>query len=86
MSIYGFRVLENDDDGDPLDHGVVSAPDIDSAARLVRDHLVDQGLAVVCAGVAVRFYPTAPQQYGVWGAMAIPTDVVVVPADYIGSE
>lgn len=39
MHLYGYRVLENDEDGDPLDHGVVRAMSMETALQLVREHL-----------------------------------------------
>jgi len=32
--LFMYRVLENDDEGDPLDHGVVRAKDITAAIEL----------------------------------------------------
>lgn len=39
MRLYSYRVLENDEDGDPLDHGVVRAMTMEGALRVVREHL-----------------------------------------------
>jgi hypothetical protein len=53
-SLYLYRVLENDDEGDPLDFGVVRAPDVSEAATLVTRRLSD----VLGEGeYDVRLYP-----------------------------
>lgn len=56
--LYQYRVLETDDDGDPMDHGVVRADDFDEACALVEAHLTDLQLSDewTCSGVEVRFY------------------------------
>lgn len=41
MKLYGYRLLESDDDGDPLDHGIVLADSEQQAADFVAAHLVD---------------------------------------------
>lgn len=39
--IWLYRVLENDDEGDPLDFGVVEASTFDEAQKKVTAHLVE---------------------------------------------
>src|SRR5262249_29994128 len=40
LRLYDYRVLANDSDGDPLDHGVVRAESQESAKRLVAERLL----------------------------------------------
>lgn len=40
MKQWFYRVLENDDEGDPLDFGAVSADNFQEAKQLVTAHLV----------------------------------------------
>jgi hypothetical protein len=52
-----YRVLENDDDGDPLDFGVVQAESLLQAQARVAAHLKELGTAGWYGGeLAVRFY------------------------------
>ena len=57
-----YRVLENDDDGDPLDFGMVSATNGPEADGKVRRYLQD---ALEMKGVTVRLYEQE-QHDGVW--------------------
>ncbi len=58
LKLYLYRSLDVDGDGDPLDHGVVRAADLEAAAQLVEDRMReilgddDDGWAIT-----VRFYP-----------------------------
>lgn len=51
--LYLYRVEENDDEGDPLDHGIVRANSREQAEYLVRNRLARLGLNGV---YTVRFY------------------------------
>jgi len=53
--LYLYRVLNTDDDGDPLDHGVVRAADLDAAAHWVEDHMREI-FGKDWGGISVRFY------------------------------
>lgn len=65
MQIYGYRVLENDDEGDPIDHGVVSATDAGHAEDIVRTHLTLLGNEDTT--LVVRFYPLKSRKSaGIW--------------------
>lgn len=41
MPLFLYRTLDSDTDGDPLDFGLVRAPDDKAATRFVGEHLVD---------------------------------------------
>ncbi len=66
MTCWMYRVLELDDDGDPLDWGVVQAHDLHAAQVLVRTHL----LAIFetdYEALDVAFYPAVvPDGPSVW--------------------
>jgi hypothetical protein len=51
-----YRVLEMDDDGDPLDFGAVSAASLAEAQELVREHLADILGNDGWEALPVRFY------------------------------
>ncbi len=57
-SLFLYRTLDWDGDGDPLDHGVVRAEDLPHAVRIITAWLreVCEGDEV---GVKVRVYPLA---------------------------
>jgi len=53
--LYLYRVLDLDEDGDPLDHGVVRAVSVDAAARYVGARLREI-FEADCQPMTVRFY------------------------------
>ena len=53
MNLYQYRVLDTDDEGDPLDHGVVCAKTLKEAVALVGAHLAE---IISDEEVEVRFY------------------------------
>ncbi len=60
MNLYMYRVLEVDDECDPLDHGVVRAASVEEAAKFVEAHLREIGQLSVGGDddecLLVRFY------------------------------
>lgn len=52
--IYLYRTMQNDDDGDPMDHGIVRAKSRKRAVELVFARLKALG----CNDSIVRFYPS----------------------------
>ena len=52
--LYLYRVLETDDDNDPLDHGVARATSIEEAAELIRLRLSELGME---DGIEFKVYP-----------------------------
>ena len=62
-----YRVLENDDEGDPIDFGVVRATNEDQAHASVAAHLTELEAAGWDGGtLQVRFYPvTGYDKHGV---------------------
>lgn len=62
-----YRVLEQDDDGDPLDFGAVSAASLGEATELVTAHLIDILGDDVWEELPVRFYPVTSTT-GVWAS------------------
>jgi RNA polymerase subunit RPABC4/transcription elongation factor Spt4 len=60
-----YRVLEQDDDGDPLDFGAVTAASLPEAQELVAAHLRDILGDDVWSELPVRFYPVTGTT-GVW--------------------
>jgi hypothetical protein len=57
LRLFLYRVLENDDDGDPLDFGPVFAADLARAKVLVKAHLLTLGSFGWEGGtLRVRFY------------------------------
>lgn len=63
MSLYLYRVLECDDEGDPLDFGILRAQDPEAALSMVAERLESLGLEGTWA---VRLYPTADKGMGVF--------------------
>jgi hypothetical protein len=59
--------MEQDGDGDPLDHGVVQADLQSEALMLVERHL--QGFLEDTSNLPIRLYPALPS-YGVWECAA----------------
>ena len=59
LSHWLYRVLENDEDGDPYDHGLVSATSLSKAVDLVEEHLnaLELGDLGIMNPATVRFYP-----------------------------
>lgn len=55
MKLFLYRTLTDDDEGDPIDHGVVRAMNIDQAASLIIDHI--KKLATTIDPQTVRIYP-----------------------------
>lgn len=39
MKLFLYRTLDSDEDGDPVDHGVLRAMTIDQARQLVLEHI-----------------------------------------------
>jgi hypothetical protein len=62
--LYQYRVLENDDAGDPLDHGVVRAASVDAAKVFVRERLAEV-LTLDARRAYVRLYPLKDVKRGV---------------------
>jgi hypothetical protein len=60
-----YRVLEQDNDGDPLDFGAVTAAGLAEAQELVRAHLADVLGDDVYNALPVRFY-TVTRTIGVY--------------------
>lgn len=46
MITYLYRTVCNDDDGDPLDHGIVQAHYADQAAAYVHKHMMRLGISI----------------------------------------
>jgi hypothetical protein len=61
-SIYLYRVVENDEDGDPYDFGVLRAADADAAFEIVADRLNDLGGRTW----EVRLYPQKEVAVGIF--------------------
>jgi hypothetical protein len=61
--LWLYRVLETDDDGDPLDHGAARADTHDELIGYLSKHLTD----LVGEGIelTVRVYPTYDAESGV---------------------
>jgi hypothetical protein len=59
-----YRVLENDQDGDPLDFGVLRAPSASAALGMVRERLADLGLEG--EALPVRLYPVREVASGLY--------------------
>ena len=57
-----YRVLENDEDGDPIDFGVVRAPDQDAAIKFVTERLGEIGFSGCWP---LRLYPLEEIDCGV---------------------
>lgn len=57
-----YRVLENDNEGDPFDFGAVTAANYAKARKLVSEHLAE---VLGDCTVHVRFYPVI-YPIGVW--------------------
>lgn len=55
MRLFLYRTLMYDDDGDPYDHGVVRAADMDSAKKQVGKRLKKLGIDPHCQ--STRIYP-----------------------------
>lgn len=51
--LWLYRTTENDEDGDPLDHGVARAARVEMAVKQVRKRLVKLGHD----GAAFKIYP-----------------------------
>lgn len=83
LQYYGYRVLENDDDGDPLDHGVVAAYTAPEAFSYVRSRLtaIRTPSEAEDGALTVRLYPlTLPTAPGLAEDAGDPIDGgVVVP-------
>jgi hypothetical protein len=62
---WAYRVLEQDDEGDPLDFGMVSAGSLAEAQELVTAHLIDCFGDDVYEALPVRFYAVT-RASGVW--------------------
>ena len=57
LRLWLYRVLDTDDEGDPLDHGPVLAVDLARAKKLVKAHLLTLGTFGWDGGaLRVRFY------------------------------
>ena len=79
-----YRVLEQDDEGDPLDFGAVTAASLAEAQELVAAHLTDIVGDCGWLELPVRFYPVT-RASGVWETSSayIDTDVVLPASDEV---
>lgn len=70
-----YRVLANDEDGDPLDFGIINAPSIGDAEVMVIDRLsaIFEGPAEEPEQFHVRFYPIVPKQMLIMDAGIVKT-------------
>lgn len=57
--LYLYRVLENDQDGDPWDHGAVRANDSDEVQMILTIHVRNTLDTLVEFPLKVRIYTTA---------------------------
>ena len=62
LTLWLYRCLDTDDDGDPLDFGVVAATDSDAARVAVTAHLTELGIG----DTEVRLYPIQSVANGVF--------------------
>jgi hypothetical protein len=65
MNLFHYRTKENDEDGDPLDHGLVRAVDVAAAVAFLTDRFLTLWFAPQDAddairAVAVLLYPLDP--------------------------
>lgn len=64
-TLYLYRTLDVDDDGDPLDHGVLRAASVEDIPNMLREHFrafFDAPGGHVCP---VRVYPLVDVEVGV---------------------
>lgn len=75
MKQFLYRTIDTDDEGDPLDFGVVRAYERDQAADEIAKHLDTVGLSVQI----VRIYQLDDRQaFGVLGSLP-PVTYVITP-------
>jgi hypothetical protein len=80
--LFQYRVLEMDDDGDPLDHGVVRADHVREACALVAAHLrLLVELEADDEPLTVRFYPLRDAPTGVLRSAGAYTESLIPPED-----
>lgn len=77
LKLFGYRILEDDDDGDPLDHGVLMARDEFDAATILAEHFAQLGFE---DELETRLYPTqARTTPGVLESAGEYIDVTITP-------
>jgi hypothetical protein len=66
--LFLYRVMETDDDGDPLDHGVVRADDTNQLRELLEERFGNIGLFNIGDRIDVKVYPLInPKDTGIFG-------------------
>ena len=81
MKYWLYRVNGNDDEGDPLDFGVVEADDYEEAQELVAKHLGDLGIGEYDGLAPVYFYSVINTS-GVWQTQGREEVTLEIPEAY----
>lgn len=78
LTLFLFRVLENDGDGDPLDHGAVRASSIDALSPLLAERFEAHGCCGYGCPVTVRVYQLSDRaDQGMLESSVAPVDLMV---------